>query len=95
MKDNRFKGREMMGVPVTKHAERRRQQRGFSRVSLELLEQFARERHAPGGAVELFFGRREAARATGEFKRILQALDKVAGSSLIIIDGKVVTVYKK
>ena len=84
-----------MSLALTKHAERRQQQRGFSRVSLELIEQFAQERHARGGAVKLVFGRREAAQASGEFKRLLQALDKVTGSSLIIIDGQVITLYKK
>jgi hypothetical protein len=80
----------------TEHAKIRQQQRGFrfSPLVLQVLEHFAREKHAQGGATKLFFGKKEAARAVQEFKRAIQALDKVVGSTMIEAGGRVLTLYK-
>ena len=80
----------------TEHAKIRQQQRGFrfSPLVLQVLEHFAREKHVRGGATKLFFGKKEAARAAQEFKRAIQALDKVAGSTMIEAGGHVLTLYK-
>lgn len=83
-----------MTLILTKHARIRQQQRGFSRLMLELLEEFAKEKRAMGAATELFFGKKEALRALEECKRLIQLLDKVSGSSLIVKDGMVLTMYK-
>lgn len=84
-----------MSLTLSEHARVRQRQRGFSKLSLNILEQFARRKHVVGGATELFFGKRQAARASEEFKRLIQALDKVNGSSMIIADDRVLTLYKR
>ena len=80
----------------TKHAKIRQQQRGFrfSPLVLQILEHFSSEKHVKGGATKLFFGKKEAARAAQEFKRAIQALDKVTGSTIIEAGGCVLTLYK-
>jgi len=83
-----------MSLTLTEHAKMRQRQRGFSNLSLDILEQFARRKHAAGGAKELFFGKREAIRASQEFKKLIQVLDKVNGSSIVILDNYVLTMYK-
>jgi len=83
-----------MELTLTEHASRRQGQRGFSTLSLQILRQFARERQVAGNRTLLFLGRKEATRAAREFKRLLQTLDKVTGSSMIIHNDQVVTVRK-
>lgn len=84
-----------MYLSLSKHASRRQRQRGFSILSLRILEQFARERKDQGnGATELFFGRKEAAKAAREFKRLIQTLDKVTGSTMVISDSHILTLQK-
>jgi hypothetical protein len=80
----------------TEHAKMRQQQRGFrfSPLVLQVLEHFASEKHVRGGATKLFFGKKEAAHAAQEFKRAIQALDKLTGSTMIEAGGCVLTLYK-
>jgi hypothetical protein len=78
----------------TKHSIVRQRQCGFSQFSLNILEEFGRREHAPGNAMKLVFGRREAVMAASELKRILQHLDKVKDSTMVISnDGHILTVY--
>ena len=77
----------------TKHSKARQRQRGFSELSLRILEEFGKEEYAPGGATKLSFGRQEAAKAAREFKRALQLLDKVKDSTMVISKGCVLTMY--
>ncbi|RLE48735.1 MAG: hypothetical protein DRJ18_01345 [Candidatus Methanomethylicota archaeon] len=80
----------------TKHCAARQRQRGFSKLSMKILEEFGRPEYAVGNATKLSFGPREAAMAATEFKRILQLLDKVKGSTMVIsADGRIVTVYHR
>ena len=79
---------------LTKHATKRKKQRGFSNFSLQMIQKYGRCENAPGGATKINFGKREYQRTVHEFKKVIQLLDKVKGGSLIIKDGYVVTVYK-
>jgi len=83
-----------MELRLTEHARKRQQQRGFSTLSLQILSQFAREKHVAGNATLLFLGRREAMRAAMEFRRVLQTLDKITGSSMIMDNGQILTLKK-
>jgi len=80
---------------LTKHGRQRMRQRGFSRFSLDILVQFGRHEHAQGGAMKIFFGNKEYKEAIQEFKRVIQALDKVKGGTMIISQSDVLTMYKK
>lgn len=78
----------------TKHSRTRQRQRGFSKLSLNILEEFGRLEHAAGNATKLVLGRREAAMAAREFKHALQHLDKVKDSTMVISnDEHTLTVY--
>jgi len=83
-----------MELRLSEYARKRQQQRGFSTLSLQILSQFAREKNVAGNAAFLFLGRKEAMKAAREFKRCLQALDKVRGSSMVIDDGQILTLKK-
>ena len=80
---------------LTGHGMTRQRQRGFSELALRILEQYGRREYAPGGATKLLFGCQEAAKAAREFKRALQLLDKVKGSTMVIANGHIVTVYHR
>jgi len=77
---------------LTKHATKRKKQRGFSSFSLQMIQKYGRCESAPGGATKVHFGKREYQRTVYEFKRAIQLLDKVKGGSLIIKDGYVTQV---
>jgi len=82
-------------MELTKHAKKRKRQRGFSKFSLNLIMNFGREQRAPGGAIKVFLGNREYQKAIGEFKKIIQLMDKAKGGTMIIDDkDNILTVYK-
>ena len=79
---------------LTKHAKRRRCQRGFSVFSLDIIMKHGRREKASGGATRLFFGNKEYQSAVGELKKAIQLLDKVKNGKVIIMDEHVLTMYK-
>ena len=83
-----------MTMKMSKHAETRKQQRGFSDFSLTVIHRFGREEKAPGGATRIILGKREHQQVVGEFKKMIQMLDKAKGGKLITCDNEIITVYK-
>jgi len=81
-------------MKLTKHAEVRKNQRGFSNFSLELIENFGEHRKAPGGVTRIFLGNKEYQKAVQELKKVIQLLDKAKGGSVIIDGNQIITVYK-
>jgi len=81
-------------MKLTKHAEKRKNQRGFSRFTLDIIENFGHMERAPGGATKIFLGKRDCLKAAQELKRVIQILDKAKGGNLIISEGAIITVYK-
>lgn len=81
-------------MKLSKHAESRSRQRGFSNLYISLIEEFGRTMDAPGGAKKIFFGKKEYDAARHELKKLLQLLDKVNGSSLIVNGDNILTMYK-
>ena len=79
---------------LTEHAKIRKQQRGFTNLSIEIIQNFGRIEKAPGGAIKVFFGRKEYQQASREFKRAIQMLDKSKGGTLIIDEDNLITLYK-
>jgi hypothetical protein len=78
----------------TKHCCKRLKQRGFSKLTLDIIYQFGRCSAAPGNATKIFFGNKEYREAEREFKGLLQHLDKVKGGNLIIKNDSILTAYK-
>ena len=81
-------------MKLTNHAHVRSRQRGFSSIYISLIEEFGRTMDAPGGAKKIFFGKKEFEAARHELKKVLQLLDKVNGSSLIVAGDNILTMYK-
>lgn len=81
-------------MTLTKHAQERSRQRGFSSLYICLIEQFGRTEKAAGGATKIFFGKKETEMARHELKKILQLLDKTKGSALIVDGDNILTMYK-
>lgn len=80
---------------TTKHAGRRIRQRGFSEFTLEIVRKHGHQEGAPGGAIRIFFGRKEYQRTVQELKRAIQMLDRAKGGAMIVQDGDLLTVYKR
>ena len=78
----------------TRHAEIRRQQRGFTPFITDTILQFGEIRNAAGQATRVFLGNRQHREIIGELKRAIQFLDKAKGASIIISGDNILTVYK-
>lgn len=81
-------------MKLTNHAQVRSKQRGFSSLYISLIEQFGRTEKAAGGAMKIFFGKKEYEMARLELKKLLQLLDKANGSALIVDGDSILTMYK-
>jgi len=55
---------------LTNHAKVRFQQRGFSNFSLDIIQKYGRYEKAPGAAIKVFFGNKEANRVRQELKKL-------------------------
>ena len=92
---------------MTRHAETRKQQRGFLYQTLDIIQRYGRCEIVPGGAIRFFFGKKEYERAVQDLKgraaligrrkscrRSIQMLDRAKGGAIVYKDGQVLTVYK-
>lgn len=70
-------------------------QRGFSNVLLNIVESCGRIEKAPGGAIKIFFGKKEASILVQEAKSLIQLMDKANGSTLIVKGNELITMYKQ
>ncbi|HQB08205.1 MAG TPA: hypothetical protein PK712_10115 [Rectinema sp.] len=82
-------------MKLTGHAEARKKQRGFSDAILQIIEENGVYERAPGGAVKIFFGKREHRMVVERLKRFIQLADKAKGGTIILDNNKVLTVYKR
>ena len=80
---------------VSYHAQKRMQQRGIPEVLLRIIEEYGTVSQAPGGAEQIYFGRREAQELRTELKRIMQIIDKAQGTALIVSADRILTAYKR
>lgn len=53
---------------LTRHAETRKQQRGFSFKTMEIIQRYGRCEIVSGGAIRFFFGNKEHDRAVRDLK---------------------------
>lgn len=82
-------------MTASSHAQARMQQRGIPAALVQIIEQFGSVSQAPGGAEQIFFGRREAQQLRTELKRILQIIDKAQGTAIIVSADRILTAYKR
>lgn len=81
-------------MKLTVHAETRKKQRGFSDAILQIIEENGAYERAPGGAIKIFFGKKEHRMVVERLKRYIQLADKAKGGTIILEDDKILTVYK-
>lgn len=81
-------------MELTRHALKRKRQRGFSSFSLEMIEKYGRYGTASGGLMQIFLGRKESLDLIRELKRDIQLIERLAGSTMLVGGDKIVTVYK-
>jgi len=81
-------------MKLSRHALHRIKQRGISMAALDLIWKYGRESFAPGGAIKYFFGRNEYQNALNDHDELLDQLDRMKGCTMIVICGKVITVYR-
>ena len=79
---------------LTKHATIRSKQRGITNDVLAVIKNLGRTDYTPGGAMKIFLGNKEYARAVYELKKIMKLLDRAKGGSIVIVEDNIVTVYK-
>ena len=84
-----------MNYRLSEHAEKRKNQRGFSDHTMNLIVESGRHEPAPGGAIRIFFGNKEHQEIIDLLKKDLQLLDKCKGGTIIAsTDGNIITIYK-
>lgn len=81
-------------MKTTRHAEQRKEQRGFSTFTFDIIMSCGRDIKTGGGATKIFFGNKEHQSVVGEFKKAIQLLDKAKGGNIIIKGDRILTAFK-
>jgi len=81
-------------MEFTHHARKRCQQRGISGEALELILDYGRICHAPGGAIKLFLGKKEYRELMNGLKQAMKVIERAKNGTLILANEKILTVYK-
>lgn len=80
-------------MKMTKHAEKRRQQRGIPRMLIDWLIGYGSTEKAPGDAEYVYFGRKDRKELSRDFgKQAVGHLSKYMNTYLIIKDACIITV---
>lgn len=82
-------------MEYTKHALTRKSQRNFSDEIVDIILSNGRTAYAPGGVVKVFFGKKESCELITELKKTIKLVERASGGTLILSDGKALTIYKK
>jgi len=82
-------------MDFTKHAKKRSRQRGLNSFILDIISTYGRVENAPGGATQIFFGKKEAQNIFQEIKAFMQMVSKATGGTLILKDDRIITAYKR
>lgn len=79
----------MLHVDFTKHAEERLQQRGFRKADVDLVLEAASEI----GPKVYVLTDQDAAREIQKRKQEIQKLERLRGTTLVIEEGRLITMY--
>jgi len=79
---------------LSKHAQKRVNQRGFSNSTLDIILKYGSVKRAPGGARSVFFGKKECQKIVSELKKTIQLIERAKNGKLIIINDHIITAYK-
>jgi hypothetical protein len=64
-------------MKITNHAQKRINQRGFSKSTLEVIMKNGINENARGGAIRVYFGNKEHQKTVAELKKAIQMLNKM------------------
>jgi len=81
-------------MKITKHAERRLRQRGFSKATIQIIMAHGRVQDATGNAIKVFFGRKESQQAIAELKNAIRLVSKAKNKCMIIKGDSILTAYQ-
>ena len=82
-------------MKMSKHAEKRCQQRALPPDVLDIVMKHGRMSHAPAGVCKLFFGNKEYSHAISDLKKMMKRLERAKGGTIIIGTDQIVTAYKQ
>jgi hypothetical protein len=81
-------------MQYTEHALARKQQRNISDTVIDIILNNGRITHAPGGAMKIFFGKKESREAIMELKKTIKLIERANGGTLVMNEDKALTVYR-
>ena len=79
----------------TKHARIRLQQRGLREHLIDIIMVYGSFENAPGGAMKVFFGKKEKQSVLHEIKSLMKMVERASGGTLILKDNTLITAYKR
>ncbi len=79
---------------MTKHAEARKRQRGFTSTSTDIILKYGIQKNAPEGATEIYLSRKDHQKITEELKMAMKQLERAKNGHLIVKSGMIITMYK-
>lgn len=82
-------------MKLTKHCEERKRQRGFFDFALKVILEHGHMDRAANGATRISFSNKQYQATVSDLKKVIQSLDKAKGGNLVMMNGYVLTVYKK
>lgn len=82
-------------MEYTEHAWTRKIQRNFSDDIVDIILSNGRTAYAPGGAVKVFFGKKESCELITELKKTIKLIERARGGTLILSENKALTIYKR
>ena len=84
-----------MVFTITKHAEQRRQQRGFKLSYINLILKYGKMKYKPGNCFEYKIFKKDIEYIIQKSKRIIQDLDKCCKKAILVDEthNKIITMY--
>jgi hypothetical protein len=82
-------------MKMSRHAEKRCQQRALPPEILDIVMKHGRLSDAPGDVCKLFFGNKEYTHAISDLKKMMKRLERARGGTIVLGKGQIVTVYKQ
>ena len=79
----------------TEHALARKCQRNITDDVIDIILSNGRISYAPGGALKVFFGKKETNSAISELKKAIRLIERAKNGTVILANDTALTLYKK
>jgi len=84
---------------LTKHANKRKQQRGISKSTIDLIKRYGRERTKPGNAIEISIPIKGVKKLIETEKKLskqrIHELERTISKGVLVIENTIITTYHK